>query len=189
MSSEKTYTFSFSGGMTYNYLDIDRSTASPDLVSQINGDTTSGAKTLFLQSFYGSFIRLQMPNIRDFANIADGKRIVINQASLVMNVKPNATFPPASSLNIGYVKSNDTVIALSDQTLSIGGTYNESKSEYRLYLTRHIQNLLLNAENVPLTIYSNTRSSLPDITTIYGPDRANGDKRMRLEIAYTILPE
>jgi hypothetical protein len=194
VSSEKAYSFNFAGGVTYNYINIDRTTATStlaqDLQNQLAGDTILGQKTLFLQSFYGSMIRLRMPDIREFANIANGKQIVINQACLIMNTEPNAKFSPATALNIARVQTSDTLYSLADQSFNIGGLYDENKSEYRFYLTRHIQNLLQNPniENMPLTIYSTTRNTIPDITTILGPDRINGDKRMRLEIVYSVLP-
>jgi hypothetical protein len=196
VSSEKSYSFNFAGGTTYNYINIDRTTGTSalaqDLQNQLAGDTALGQKTLFLQSFYGSMMRLRMPDIREFANIpaANGKKIVINQDVLIMNAEPNAKFSPATALNIAYAPTSDSLYSLADQSFNIGGLYDENKSEYRFYLTRHIQNLLQNpnAENVPLTIYSNTRNIIPDITTILGPDRANGDKRMRLEVVYSVLP-
>jgi hypothetical protein len=188
VSREKDYIFQFDGSMLYNYIEIDRTTAtSPDLQNQL-ADSTLGEDKVFLQSFYGSMFRVEMPDIREFAKIANGKNIVINQACLVMNAFSNDHFTPASILNPVHRKDDTTMFGLRDSY--IGGYFNQNKSEYRIYVTRHIQNLLLNpdAENFPLTIYSNARHYFPDITTIYGPSKAHGDRRMRLEVVYSVLP-
>jgi hypothetical protein len=206
VSASKRYDIGFWGAMTYNYVHIDRSTASPNLTMQIDKiDTTKGQDMLFLQSFYSTMFRVEMPDIRGFANIIDTntQRLVINQASLVLATSPNGSngrFSPAPSLGIARVETVDTTInekettILSVRTLpeiATSGTYNSNKGEYRIILTRHIQNLLLksndDAENFPLTIYSTNRYNVPDITSIHGPN-AEGNKRMRLEIIYSVLP-
>ncbi|MDR0438428.1 MAG: DUF4270 domain-containing protein [Bacteroidales bacterium] len=193
----------WNGGMTYNYINIDNTKGSGELNSLLRaqlgdgtivGDTTSGQEMVFLQSFYGSLVRVQMPDIRKFAETVssrhDNKSIVINQACLVINVKPEERFKPATQLNIGHRVAADTIFGIRDHSSFIGGQFNEKKSEYRIFLTRHIQNLLLDtlAPNVPLTLFSSTQHTLPDITTIYGPSKAHGDRRMRLEIVYSVLP-
>ncbi|MCL2682766.1 MAG: DUF4270 domain-containing protein [Bacteroidales bacterium] len=206
VSRQRDYSFFpfWEGAMTYNYIHIDNTKASSELNSQLRaqlaGDSTSGEEMVFLQSFYGSLVRVEMPDIREFAKtvgkiasdgkVVDGKNIVINQASLVINVKPEERFNPATHLNIYHRVAADTLVTIRDHSTFIGGQFNEKKSEYRIFLTRHIQNLLLDtlAPNVPLTLFSSTQHTLPDITTIYGPSIDNGDRRMRLEIVYSVLP-
>ncbi|MCL2414570.1 MAG: DUF4270 domain-containing protein [Bacteroidales bacterium] len=219
----KLYSFGFWSGMTYNYINIDRSTQSDDLANQINGtDTALGQNMVFLQSFFGSLARIEMPDIHRllelelvFDTIFDGnavsridttrKRMVINQASLVLYPSANGRFTPTPSLNVGIF--TDTIVkeplteierlvwqqqSIRDHGVTIGGVHNTrgGRNEYRIILTRHIQNLLLDpdAANPPLTIFPANRLFLPDITSIYGPGLPVDDnRRMRLEIVYTLL--
>jgi len=194
-SSVKEYELDFFGAMTYNYVEIDRATQSPNLANQINQtDTALGLDMVFLQSFFGSLVRVERPDIRDFAKLAgDNHRMIINQASLVLNTSPNGLngrFTPVPSMNIFRQIDTDSIASLPDHFIELAGGYNSSKQEYRIILTRYIQSLLLDPtiDNVPLTIFSNNRFLLPDITSIYGPN-AEGDKRMRLEIVYSLLPK
>jgi hypothetical protein len=185
--------------LNYNYIEIDRSTASPDLTEQLAGDTTKGENRVFLQGNYGSLVRVEMPDILNFVKMAEGKNIVINQACLVMKTQSNGSFTPAPAIWIGNRKTTDTtavLVDLLDATSYIDGVYNTSKSEYRFYITRHIQELLRSADpekNIQLTLFSSSNAQFSstrniDITTIYGPAKAHGDNRMRLEVVYTILP-
>jgi len=193
----KDYVLDFPGAMTYNYIEINRNTQAPILVNQIEKiDTTLGQEMVFLQSFFGSLVRVEMPNIRDFAKLAgDYHRMVINQASLVLNTSPHGPagrFTPTPSVNIFRQVTADSITFTRDHHLEIGGGYISNREEYRLFLTRHIQDLLLDslADNVPLTIYSNNRFRIPDITSIFGPGLPLDDKRrMRLEIVYSLLPK
>jgi len=207
-SSIKDYVLDFPRSMTYNYIEIDRSTQSANLANQINKtDTALGQEMVFLQSFYGSLVRVEMPNIREIAKLAgDNHRMVINQASLVLNTSPNGPagrFTPSPSINVNHLETFDTTINeidrqlwrirnIRDHQLETGGRYNSNRQEYRIFLTRHIQNLLLNpdAENFPLTIHSDSRFVFPDITSIFGPGLPLDDpRRMRLEIVYSLLPK
>ncbi|MCL2027977.1 MAG: DUF4270 domain-containing protein [Bacteroidales bacterium] len=193
--------------MIYNYINIDRSSQAPELTNQLNkSDTTLGQNMVYLQSFFGSLVRVEMPNIRGFANdtniVKSDQTLVINQATLILNTAPNGAnerFTPTPSLGITYQKTTDSMFNLRDHSVAIGGGYNSDKGEYRIILTRHIQNILANSDeellknkqipNIPLTIFPNSRASIPDITSIIGPSEINGDKRMRLEIIYSIVPK
>ena len=216
ISRTKLYSIGFWGGMTYNYINIDRSTQSGDLANQINGtDTALGQNMVFLQSFFGSLARVEMPDIHRLSELAftiDSvtgdtipMRMVINQASLVLHPSSNGRFTPTASFGLGILTDtviNDTIMNIDrniwrsqnirDHQLTIGGVHDTRRNEYRIILTRHIQNLLLDpdVENPPLTIFPSNRLFFPDITSIYGPGLPVGDnRRMRLEIVYTLLPK
>ncbi|MCL2416743.1 MAG: DUF4270 domain-containing protein [Bacteroidales bacterium] len=218
VSRVKLYSIDFWNSMTYNFINIDRSTASsPDLRDQLV-DSTLGQNMVFLQSFFGSLVRVEMPDIRDFANnlafdsVGNPMRMVINQASLVLTPSSNGRFTPAASFGIGVwtdTTIQDTVMHINqppidrdlrihqnirDHSLAVGGGHDTrgGRNEYRIFLTRHIQNLLLDpdAENASLTIFPNNRHLFPNITSIYGPGLPLDDnRRMRLEIVYTLIPK
>jgi hypothetical protein len=204
VSATKQYDLGFWDAMTYNYIEVVPSTRAPILADQLNkNDTTLGQDMVFLQSFFSTMINIEMPDIRNFVNLIDTNTqvMIINQASLVMPTSPNGPngrFTPTASLNLGHMKNAGTdsvsMTDLRDHAVTIGGGYNSSKGEYRIILTRHIQRLLLDpydekVPDLPLTIYSNTRHSIPDITSFFGPNHADRNRRMRLEIVYSVLPK
>ena len=197
ISLERHYSLGFAGGMTYNYYHFDRTGANPDLVQQLDENlpleerAALGEDKVFLQSFYGSLIRVEMPDIKGFAEeVAPGRQIAINQATLVMSVEPNGRFTPPSAMDIGHQRAADTMVGLPDHGWTVGGQFNESRQEYRFFVTQHVQRLLSNpaVEPVPLTIYSGFRHSLPETAIIKGPGAVHGAQRMRLEVVYSVLP-
>lgn len=206
VSTEKIFSLNFSGSMTYNYIQADHTTAENYSTAwQTIGkdaeygeeDKTLGDEQVFVQSFFGSFFRIELSDsIRKFRQLMkdkhQGKEIIINQACVIMKVisDENTLFSPPSGLDMrNYVRS-DSVETMRDHSFFTGGSYNENRSEYRLYLTRHIQKLLLDetAENHPITVFSTDRTSLPTLVGIHGPKAADPNKRMRLEIVYSVLP-
>jgi hypothetical protein len=222
VSRVKTYTIGtgFWDAIAYNYIEFDRTMASPNLTQQLDTNNSEenrialGDEMVFLQSFFGTLFRVRMPNIRDFTtNLHEsGKidtnlhRIAINEARLVMSTSPNkhlpdGVFAPTLSLDVRHYVTPDSVVPIRDHSsvaggVSGGGSYNSTKEEYRIFLTRHVQHLLLNSEedapNFELTIRSNNRFAVPDITSIFGPnpkDPKDQNKRMRLDIVYTGLPK
>ena len=214
-SSVKLYAVGFWSAMTYNYVRFDRSMASPDFTSQLAGDRTSGENMVFMQSFFGSLVRVEMPDIRRFREITgDTMHMVINHASLVLNPVVQSSngerhFMPIPALNVGILSDttiNDTIMQidrsfwmnqqLRDHGVTIGGNLDNRRGEYRIVLTRHIQNLLLLDEessaeaNQPLTIFPANRLLFPDFSAIHGPGLPLDDnRRMRLEIVYSLIPK
>ena len=215
--TRKIYSLGAWDMMTYNYIRIDSTAQASILRNQLDQtDTALGQEMVFVQSFFGSMFRVEIPDIRIWDSIVrkeldsirgkPGTRIVINQASLVLSTSSNGRFTPASALNIGQLTVVDTVVhgtprqewrtqQIRDHQVFVGGGYRPNREEpdrgeYRIILTRHIQNLLSNpeAENFPLTIFPNNRF-IPGITSIYGPSFDNDDRRMRLEIVYSVLPD
>jgi len=214
----KLYSVGFWDAMTYNYVHFDRTTASQDLIDQLAtpGNAVSGQNMVFLQAFFGTLVRVEMPDIRRLSELAVDPetgapmRMVINQASLVLNPAPNGDrrFTPIPSLGIGFldtVRINDSIMDVDryfwrsqptrDQGVAIGGVLDNRRDEYRIILTRHIQNLLsLDEEsfteaNQPLTIFPANRLIFPEISAILGPPAQPTGERMRLEIVYSLIPK
>jgi len=208
VSTSKLYAAGFWDGMTYNYVHFDR----PAGFEERFGDPIAGRDRLFLQSFFGTLVRVEMPDIRRFQEITgDTMHMVINQASLVLNPAPNGDrrFTPITSLGIGILTDtliNDTIMQadrrfwqsqpLRDHGLAVGGSLDTRRDEYRIILTRHIQHLLTDpeAENHTLTILPTNRFLFPDISMILGPPECPSEdpaanRRMRLEIVYSLIPK
>ena len=187
-ATSKLYSVGFWDAMTYNYVRFDRPAGFEDKFE----DPIAGRDRLFLQAFFGTLVRVEMPDIRRLSELAVDKetgepmRMGINQASLVLNPSPNGDrrFAPIPSLGIGILI--DTIIhdnvmnvdrpvrmsqGLRDHGIGIGGGFVERRNEYRIMLTRHIQHLLLDpdAVNHPLTIFPANRLLFPDISAVYGP--------------------
>ena len=215
-STAKQYAVGFWDAMTYNYVRFDRPPGFEDRF----GDAAAGRDRLFLQSFFGTLVRVEMPDIRRLSELAvdslgQPMRMVINQASLVLNPVTNGDrrFAPIPSLGIGILTDtiiNDTIMQmdrhfwrnqiLRDHGVAIGGGFDTRRDEYRIVLTRHIQHLLLLDDeafaeaNQPLTIFPANRLVFPDISMIQGPpecpsENPAANRRMRLEIVYSLIPK
>ena len=212
IATTKLYSVGFGGAMTYNYVHFDRPAGFEDRF----GDADAGRDRLFLQAFFGTLIRVEMPDIRDFREITgDSMRLVINQASLVLNPIANGDrrFTPIPTLGVGFLTDtiiSDTVmnfdrevwrsVATRDQGVGVSGGFDERRGEYRITVTRHIQHLLTDpdAENLPLTIFPLNRLLFPEITMISGPPECPTEfdeiplsdiRRMRLEVVYSLIPK
>jgi len=216
-STTKLYSVGFWDAMTYNYVRFDRPAGFEDQFE----NPIAGRDRLLLQAFFGTLIRVEMPDIRRLSELAVDKetgepmRMVINQASLVLNPSANGDrrFAPIASLGIGILTDtliNDTImqvdryfwqsLPIRDHGIAIGGGFDNRRQEYRIILTRHIQNLLLLDDesfaeaNQPLTIFPANRFLFPDISTILGPPECPSEdpaanRRMRLEIVYSLIPK
>ncbi len=206
VSMTKVFALDFPGSMTYNYINVDHSTAQNESTAWniIEKDTlieeedkTLGDENVFLQSFFGSYFRVELAeNIRDFRDSMkakhNGREIVINQACLVMHVMSDENgFTPPTSVTAKHYIASDNIVSLLDESNYIGGGYNKTQSEYRIYVTRHLQHLLMDetAENFPISINTSNRLSVPALGKIYGPNTSiDPTKKMKLEVIYTVLP-
>lgn len=181
--------FSFLKTNTYTHIAHDRTFASPLFKSQLSGDTSAGQQRLFLQSGGGSFVKFKLPNIENLKN----QKVVINQASLVLtDANTNIVNPPVNvptKLISFYLNENGKISDVPDNSLATGVPYNPQTGEYRIYLTRYIQQTLFHKDSMRyITLSPNLRFYTPNQVEVFGPSMANGAKRMRLEVIYTKIP-
>jgi hypothetical protein len=174
------------------YLD-----ASQDLKRQILiGDSSLGARQLFLQGMGGVKIKLKFPYMKDFGQ---GKIVAINDAILQLkNIETDTTYAPPPTLTLIRQDSAGRIGYLVDEnegSAYFGGTYDKTNHSYFFRLTQHMQNVLQNSysEHFDLYLMVNT-----PITSYVTPNRImlNGSKplipgdynnRLQLKVTYTVL--
>lgn len=197
-SNGLSYTFRpSSAGITYNnfnhygYVD-----ACQDLKRQIIDHDTTNISKLYLQPLGGVRAKVRFPSIcSKFA--AYDNHVVINRAELVIsNCNPNESmFYQPSGLSIQGVKNDGSLYYLpDDEMLSadgfFGGTYNASTGEYRIRITKYIQQLILNQGNYANYFYLTIKGSgiHPNRLVFHSnkPEVGYEGQQLRLEIAYTI---
>jgi hypothetical protein len=181
--------YQLGNNVTYNYIEYDRSLADANFTAQLAGDTALGEQKVFLQACGSSSINVLLSDsIRNLKNIAGGKPIVINLATLVLKVDPQSGgFTPPAQLELKGFTDTTSITLIDEDRLTLGGSFDKNKSEYRFFITNYVQQLLLNEnlENYPLKIFSSY--AIPDLAVIFGPKAAPHDKRMRLEVVYSVV--
>ncbi|MDR1878250.1 MAG: DUF4270 domain-containing protein [Bacteroidales bacterium] len=168
--------------------------ATSHLRDQLNGNHTSASDILYLQAGAGVKVVLGFPYLKSTFN---DQQVVIHRASLIINCMEDASsdYPPAGALNLTYTDPLTNLgNLLPDFYLGsdyFGGTYNQTKKEYRFHITQYIQNLVNGrGSNYSVNILINPSATRLSRLMIYGPRpslAADIDKRLRLEIYYTII--
>lgn len=157
--------------------------ASPDFKQQvIEGDTTLGNQTLFLQSMAGVHTTLRIPH----AETLKGK-IAINDAMLYLPAEESQEFDVPDQLGL-FIRTGERSLAnLPDNNEGeayFSGYYNNSESRYRFRISRYLQSLISGKEkynklllNIPESMIKANRLILN------GPESAS--RKMRVKITYT----
>lgn len=190
-----SYQAFFLGPLRFTQVERDRKTSQDELYkAQMNEDTASGAQRLYLQASGGSRIRFRIP---DFAKVVSGK-VVLNQAVLILeNVyadqMPDISVPERLTC-FKYIDRGH--IGSLPQEANADGYYNSSTGQYRINITRYLQQILyqgtVDAENynkfqdyIDIAPSSSERYEDPDCVVFYGPESSR--KPMRMEVTYTVI--
>lgn len=159
-------------------------------------DTVSGGERLYLEASGGSRIRFRLP---DFAEVVSGK-VVLNQAVLVLKNVDDDSDPeigvPDQLECFRYLNRGQTE-PLPEESNS-DGYYNASRGEYRINITRYLQQILyqgtIDPENyrklenyIDIAPSSDERYETPARVVLYGPKASRNN--MRLEVIYTVINE
>ena len=170
-----------------NYNHYDYEGADPLLIQQFGGDTLAGNEKLFLQSMGGAKIKLRFPHID---KLAEQNIPAIHEAVLVIeNDQPDDKYPMPALAAIRVLDENGKYEVLPDEaegSAYIGGQVRNNK-EYRIRVTRYIQQRLLNPElpDYGLIILAAGSSLSANRAVLKGTGAETG--RMRLLIYYTPL--
>ena len=159
-------------------------------------DTVNNAK-LYIQGAAGTRVWLNFPNLQEWADTMSGY-VAINEAKLILSgaVDDTADYaPPARLIVAGAKFDTDTTYALlPDQLISseyYGGNYNATDGKVWIRITEYIQNVIQNGayatECNGLLIYADQGSYSPRRWAFHGPQSDSLDKRVRLEIVYSLL--
>ncbi|MDR0619655.1 MAG: DUF4270 domain-containing protein [Bacteroidales bacterium] len=173
--------YNFALGTHFTQIKKDRSGSK---IESVLWDSTKEQEHLYLESIGGSRIRLKIPNLRAFTDT-----VAINRAALVFKVADisfGGIKPPANIYLYKYINST-SLESIIDNSFNSGGVYNASKGEYRIYITRWMQDLLLHGEKeipyLDLSPITDIRYFTPSQVALYGT--AAGENSVRLEVIYS----
>jgi hypothetical protein len=178
---------------TFDHLNF--SDASLQFQQQVlNNDISLGKELLYLKSMGGTKVYLKFPNVKEmFA----GQRVIINKAELVMSTYGDAfsKYYAAENITANKVREDSTYQFLPDDAvhmgeLYFGGNFDRNKNEYRIRLTKYIQNLIdSDDEDYGITLFVNGRAVKTGSIALIGtnPTTRPFEKRLKLEITYSLL--
>ena len=184
-----------SSDVKFNHYTHDFST----VANPITFNDTIDNSLLYVQGAAGARVWLKFPNLQEWANSLDGD-VVVNEAKLVLNgaVDDTAMFAPPSRLIITGAKfdTDTTYVLLTDQFVSseyYGGYYDKTDGTVWFRITEYIQNIIQNknysTNTNGLLIYVDQGSLVPHRWAFYGPQSDSLDKRVRLEMVYSLLKD
>lgn len=197
-NSEDTLDYDFtisSSDVRFNHYTHDYSNSEITLFDTVNNPK------LYVQGAAGTRVWVKFPNIQAWArNIADSlnTNIAINEAKLILSgaVTDTAMYnPPAKLVAAGAKFDADTTYAiLPDQYVSseyFGGSYSAETAQVWFRITEYLQNVIQNGVYATqcdgILIYVDQGSSSPHRWAFYGPQTTEEDKRIRLEIVYSMI--
>lgn len=170
---------------TFNHYNF--SQAASSLHNQLNGDTTLGDNLVYVQPMAGTRVHIKFPEALTLNNLG---KIAINKAELVVNIdETNITdYPPPDKLTLIKINSDGTYSFLPDYYYGdpyFGGSYNETKKEYRFNISTYLQQALINGSfnDRGLFMTVSGASIKANRAVIFGNKNTAGN--LRLEIIYT----
>lgn len=169
--------------------------------SQITfNDTTNNAK-LYVQGAAGTRVWVKFPKLQEWADSLNNN-IAINDARLFLtsavDVADTALYKiPSKFVAAGAKFDTDTAyVLIPDQYISsdyYGGSYNENTETVWFRITEYVQNIIRNGAYATdcdgLLIYVDQGSYVPRRWVFHGPQSDTIDKRIRLEIVYSLINE
>jgi len=159
-------------------------------------DTVNNAK-LYVQGTAGTRVWVCFPHLQEWANSLDGN-VAINEAKLILSGAVTDTtryIPPVKLVAAGAKFSTDTTyVILPDQFVGseyFGGSYDKTDATVFFRITEYVQNVIKNgayATNCDgLLIYVDQGSYTPRRWAFHGPQSDSLDKRVRLEVVYSLI--
>lgn len=180
----------------FNHFDHDYTKGSPEFVNQLlEGDTTLGQQRIYLQAMGGIRARIHFPNIAHWADTLDQSHIIINEAKLILPAPPDidtAYFTaPAKLVLIGF-KEDGTTYILPDNYEGdsyFGGSYNALTKTVSFRISEYIERVILGKDpDLGISLGIDGAAYNAQRWVVNGPE-ATEDKRMRLDITYSIVNE
>jgi hypothetical protein len=168
------------------YLKFDHDYSGTSINNQIS-DSTLGTQELYLQAMAGLNLRV---DVSSTLAISDTSEIALNKAEIVLPVVQeslNEDFPFPPRLFATYVNNVGTVASVPDifeGDIHSDGYYDENAGEYRINITRYIQQLRTGLINDPeLKILPTSNSISANFVKLVGSEGM--DKRAKLVLIYT----
>lgn len=186
-----SYTFVFSGTSAAHFNSY-RHTYSSSPLSVFNTnvkDSVSGVQKLYLQPLGGTFVKMRFPTLKQWS--AQHPNAVVHHAQLILPVNDATTSlgDPSSRLLCYRYGANGSVSLipdLMDALLNGGfdGNYNNAKGQYRMRITRQVQQAVTGANSGDLGIYIDARRISAKQVILSGTDKTMPN-HTKLEIIYS----
>ncbi len=145
-------------------------------------DTTLGKQTVYLQSMGGTKVKMILPTVR---NLVKNQKVAINEAVLVFKDADNNDFfsPPATITLLKKLANGSTSILpdLIEGSTFFDGAYNPYTREYKIRITRYLQQLLNSTDpDYGLIILVDNRRTTANRVMLKGTNSGG----IKLEIKY-----
>lgn len=185
------YSFVFSGTSAAHFNSYRHTyTTAPLSVFQTNvNDSVAGESKLYLQPLGGTFVKMRFPTLKQWS--AQHPNAVIHHAQLIFPVDDATTAVGETSVRlISYRYQNNGTVALipdmMDALLSEGfdGRYDAAKKQYRMRVSRQIQQTIVGGTNGDMAIYIDARRISAKQVLLCGTDKTM-PKHVKLEIIYS----
>ena len=185
------YSFVFSGSSAAHFNSYRHIyTTSPLSVFESNvKDSVSGTQKLYIQPLGGTYIKMRFPTMKQWSE--QHPNAVIHHAQIVLPVDASSdnTGDKAKRLLCYRYRTSDTVALIPDMMdalLSGGfdGNYDSDKNQYRMRVSRQIQQMVSGVPNYGLAMYIDARRISPYKTILCGTDKTL-PKHAKLEIIYS----
>jgi hypothetical protein len=158
----------------------------------IDLDYSETDQQLYVQASAGVKTIIHFPYIKEAFK---DKKVAIHKAELIITRSDDdySVFYQPPALDLYYKKdtSSTTAYLLPDYLLGathFGGEYNATEKEYRFRITRYIQNIIMDkSENYPLHLVVKGAATKANRLVLYGTNPDFRNKRLRLEITYSLI--
>lgn len=184
-----------SSDIRFNHYTHDFSTANEPIVFN-----AADNEKLYVQGAAGTRVWVNFPNLQEWASSLEGN-VAINDAKLYLTgVDADSTelamYAPPSKLVVAGARfdADTSYVIIPDQLISAdyyGGNYNSTDGIVWFRITEYIQNVIKNGVYATscngLLIYADQGSLSPHRWAFYGPQCDSTNKRIRLELVYSLI--
>lgn len=166
----------------YGYAD-----ASPQFIAQvINGDTSLGNQTLYIQSLGGVKTKVSFPTLKQ---LTKNGTIAVHNAELLINVSQgsDADYEPVFGLAVLRLDSTGRPQFIEDYfegSAYFGGDYNKDGKYYKFNINRYIQHIISGKEKQYGLEIVAKGASIYGNRLIFDGSKSAG-RRFRLKLTYT----
>ncbi len=196
----RRYDFYVTSADTYfNHYEHDYSLGSEAFVQQfVNGDTASGRQTLYLQSMGGVKTFLKFPDIARLGadSLKPYQHVVVNQAKLILPAsslaEDTANFRAPNSLVLVGINDNGSTYLLPDYFEGgnyFGGNYSKKTKDVTFHITKYVQSIISGKRNNNGIYLSINGASFNAQRWIIAGPQSQEERKLRLEIIYSIVGE
>jgi Domain of unknown function (DUF4270) len=192
-NAQLKFNFKLGSVARFSNFKHDFSGADPDLALQLSATPPIQNDIVYLQSMAGLKVKIEMPYLMNWNKAGV---IGINKAEMVIKINPSSAYQPETfavpeKLTLFGINDDGTDYALPDQnegTTYFGGFYNTDTKEYRINISRYIQQILNGKRKnngLHLLVYN---GALNANRVVIGGGGNGSPYQMKLSISSTKIP-